>query len=203
MNPNGQTLKLEELKKRMSKAQSIQIDSSGKLINPEETQIKPVEQGETNQTQTPGGLRLKPTRWFAAHWYETLPGRLLIEKQAMQKCFPQFELVKDEEQLAWVGTLESNRNNQYEIAVMYPYDFPSEPPKVYPLNPPVQVFDERTLRTRHQYPDGHLCLYYPQDRSFNATATAATVVGVAAAWFFAYESWLESGKSDWPGDEVD
>ena len=146
---------------------------------------------------------LLPQRWDS-YWYETVPARLVLEKQAMSTRFPGFVLRKlDDGRLAWLGTLETNRDNQYEVAVVYPYNFPREVPLVFPIDPPIKVWDERQFRQRHQYPDGHLCLYYPSDRSFDNSATAATVIAVAAAWFFAYESWLESGKTVWPGPEVD
>jgi hypothetical protein len=148
--------------------------------------------------------RLQPTRWYNRPWYESNPARLVLERQAMQMRFPQFQLMRDGDQLVWVGTLETNRENKYEIAFYYPDDFPASPPKVFPINPPITVWkDEQVGRLKHQYNDGHLCLYFPGDRTFAENTTAATVVAVAAAWFFSYESWLESGKSIWPGIEAD
>jgi len=147
--------------------------------------------------------RITPQVW-CANWYETAPDRLLIEKEAMRKRFPGFELVKmDDDNLVWLGTLTSNSNNQYEIAVIYPRNFPNSAPLVYPVNPRIEVWDEKSFRVRHQYSDGHLCLYYPGDRTFHNNTTAAVVIGVAAAWFFAYEYWLDSGKREWPGPEAD
>lgn len=141
--------------------------------------------------------------WFA-NWYEDDPDRLLIEKEAMRKRFPRFELVKmDDDKLVWIGALETNANNKYEIAVVYPHNFPNGTPLVYPVDPKIEVWDEASFRIRHQYMDGHLCLYYPGDRTFHANTTAAVVIGVAAAWFFAYEYWLASGKREWPGPEAD
>lgn len=147
---------------------------------------------------------LRPMRWHSQpRWFEQNPARLVLEKRAMER-FPGFQLVRDNSQLVWVGTLETNRGNRYEIALYYPDNFPDEPPKVYPINPAVTVWkDEEAGRLKHQYNDGHLCLYYPGDRTFASQTTAATVVAVAAAWFFAYESWLESGKTHWPGIEAD
>jgi len=144
-----------------------------------------------------------PHCWHS-FWYESNPARLVLEKQAMSTRFPGFVLRKlDEGRLAWLGALHTNRGNQYEIAVIYPFNFPREVPLVFPVDPPIQVWDERQFRQRHQYPDGHLCLYYPSDRNFDANATAATVIAVAAAWFFAYECWFDSGKQVWPGPEAD
>jgi hypothetical protein len=135
-------------------------------------------------------------------WYEYDPQRLLIERKAMALKFPQFKLLKRENALCWFGALESNRGNKYEILVEYPEHFPNLAPAVFPVSPEVNSTD-LTGQLKHQYPDGKLCLYYPGDRTFSRDTTAATVIAVAAAWFFAYESWLESGKQLWPGQELD
>ena len=138
------------------------------------------------------------------YWYESDSARLLIEKMAMDERFPSFILRKlNDGRLAWVGTLTTNNDNMYQILVVYPSNFPYAPPEVYPIEPAIQVLDPRGHRMlKHQYADGHLCLYYPADRSFGDKSTAATVVAVAAAWFFCYEQWLCSGKREWPGVEA-
>jgi hypothetical protein len=135
-------------------------------------------------------------------WYEYDPQRLLIERKAMALKFPQFQLLKRDNALCWYGTLESNRGNKYEILVEYPEHFPNMAPSVFPVSPEINSTDQ-SGQLKHQYPNGKLCLYYPGDRTFSHDTTAATVVAVAAAWFFAYEAWLESGKQMWPGQELD
>ncbi|HEX2913506.1 MAG TPA: hypothetical protein VH186_22070 [Chloroflexia bacterium] len=144
----------------------------------------------------------KPESRSVRPWYMENPGRLLIEQQAMASRFPQFQLYNDDGQLYWIGKLETNRNNSYLIKVNYPDQFPSKPPEVFPVDP-VVIVDDPKGDLLHQYPDGKLCLYYPGDRTFPSSATAATVVAVAAAWFFCYETWLESGKQDWPGAQME
>ncbi|MEI6046714.1 MAG: hypothetical protein WCS37_20360 [Chloroflexota bacterium] len=147
--------------------------------------------------------RLKPTRWYAA-WHELDPQRLSFERKAMANKFPSFHMHRMQDgRLAWSGTLQSNRGNAYKILLVYPVQFPYKPPLVYPIEPTIEAFDPGTDKYKHQYPDGHLCLYFPGDRDFDVKTTAATVVAVSAAWFFAYESWLESGRREWPGPEVD
>lgn len=152
---------------------------------------------------TPNSFRqLKPTRWYAA-WFEVNPSRLLLEQQSMNEKFPQFQLFRNGNDLSWVGSLTTNRNNPYLLNVRYPAKFPYEAPQVFPVEPVIQVNDASNPgRYKHQYPDGHLCLYYPGDYTFSPNTTAATVVAVAAAWLFAYESWVESGYRDWPGPEA-
>jgi hypothetical protein len=147
---------------------------------------------------------LRPMSWHSESlWYDRNSARLVLEKKAMETRFPSFQLVRDGTQLVWIGTLESNWGNRYEIALYYPDNFPDTPPKVFPINPALEVYkDPTTGRLKHQFNDGHLCLHYPGE-SFGQNTTAATVIAVAAAWFFAYESWIESGKTEWPGDEAD
>ena len=139
---------------------------------------------------------LGPTCWHGALWYEINPARLVLEKEAMEMRFPAFRMVRDKHQLAWVGTLETNRRNiNYKIAIYYPDNFPELPPRVFPIEPPITDL-------QHQYADGSLCLFHPNDRFFEANTTAVTVLAAAAAWFFAYETWQASGKAEWIGREA-
>lgn len=147
--------------------------------------------------------QLGSTRWFAA-WYELDPNRLRVERETMKEKFPSFSLSRLKDgRLAWNGALTTNRGRRYEIMLVYPVQFPYKPPIVYPIEPEVYAFEADGTKYKHQYPDGHLCLYFPGDRDFDVRTTAATVVAVSAAWFFAYECWLESGRRDWPGSEID
>lgn len=147
--------------------------------------------------------QLRPARWHNLPWYETNPGRLVLEKKAVETRFPEFQLVRDGNQLVWVGTLMSNRGKSYEIAIYYPDDFPASAPRVYPINPRITSWkNQQEGLLQHQWNDGSLCLYYPDDRTFHANSTAATVIAIAAAWFFSYESWVDSGRTAWPGVEA-
>ena len=136
-------------------------------------------------------------------WYEANPARLIKEKKIMETRFPGFQLVRDGAQLVWIGTITTNRGTPYEIALYYPNEFPALPPKVYPINPAISSWENRQAgRLKHQWSDGSLCLDFPSDKTLNVNATAATVIAMAAAWLFAYESWMESGQTDWPGIEA-
>jgi len=146
--------------------------------------------------------QLQPSRWHNQLWYQANPARLLMERKAVESRFPQFALVRDGEQLVWMGKLTTNRGEVYEIALYYPDDFPISPPRVFPIVPTITSWkNEAAGELKHQYADGALCLYDPKDRTFNQNSTAATVIAVAAAWLFAYETWLDSGE--WPGLEAD
>jgi hypothetical protein len=146
---------------------------------------------------------LGATRWHS-EWYERTGERLVLEQRAMSDRFPQFQLFQDGAELLWRGRLTTNDGNAYEIMIKYPRTFPDDPPEAYPLEPPVAAYKtERSGVPKHQYHDGRLCLYYPADRTLQKETTAATVVALSAAWLFAYEQWLKSGKKHWPGKEAD
>jgi len=127
-------------------------------------------------------------------WYERDRIRLLLEKEAMNDRFSDFELIMIEDKLCWTGILQTNRYNDYGIRLMYGDKFPVEVPKVFPIAPEIKKND-------HLYPDGSMCLYFPLDRIFSPETTAATVLGIATAWLFCYEDWLETGR--WPGKKVE
>jgi hypothetical protein len=142
---------------------------------------------------------------MATLWWTTPDGtrRLLVEHKAMADHFPHFELRHMTDSLGWVGKLTTLRGNRYEVLVKYPPNFPNEPALVFPTDPILEVLDEGGRRLVHQWSDGHLCLYHPDDKTFPSIATAATVTAVAAAWLHAYEEWLASGRKHWPGPAAD
>lgn len=147
--------------------------------------------------------QLNATCWHL-EWFERMPERLVLEQQVMQDRFPQFQLLRDGLMLYWIGKLTTNRGNVYQLVVKYLPSFPNDPPQAYPIDPAIAVYKSGwSGALKHQYADGRLCLYYPADRTLTRETTAATVVAMAAAWLFAYESWLQSGKTDWPGNEYD
>jgi len=96
-------------------------------------------------------------------WYDYNPQRVLQEQQIMTQKFPQFQMLMVDKQLAWIGSLETNRNNTYSIVVKYPDEFPNKEPLVYPIEPIIEA-QEASGKYKHQYPDGRLCLYYPGSR---------------------------------------
>lgn len=185
---------LEELRKRIENAQEVNVDPSGRLIDPAQSQ-----QEGTNSKPT---TKIKPQRWFSKPWYTNDPARLVLEQRVMKERFPQFELRRDGNQLVWFGTLESNSNQPYEMALYYPDNFPAEPPKIFPITPALTVWkDEQNHVLKHQFNDGSLCLFHPRDRTWQSNTTAATLLAITSLWLFAYESYVETGQ--WIGLEAD
>ncbi|HEY1297513.1 MAG TPA: hypothetical protein VGJ60_30905 [Chloroflexota bacterium] len=145
-------------------------------------------------------------------WYETSDGRarLLLEKQIMAARFPDFQLslihspaLGPGSRLGWQGTLTTPRGNRYVVHVIYPEAFPDEPARVYPIQPSIKLVDKDGVRLVHQYSDGRMCLFDPNERTFTPSTSAATVTAVAAAWLFCYEHWTASGGREWPGKAAD
>ncbi|NNJ11785.1 hypothetical protein EKD04_015740 [Chloroflexales bacterium ZM16-3] len=140
----------------------------------------------------------------SAVWYESDPPRLVQERDAMQARFQQFRLRRSGRTLYWDGHLTSNSGETYRIVIRYPDNFPDLPPKVFPIEPDIlTLHNEATRELKHQFSDGSLCLFHPHDRFFERRSTAVTVIAAAATWFAAYEYWLYSEKTIWPGREAD
>lgn len=197
MSQSSPTEKLDEIRRRLNKSQEVVVSSDGRLLTPNDQQ----KDGDQIRGKEAEKTTIKPQRWFNQSWYRSNPARVVIEQRAMRARFPQFELREDRGQLLWLGTLTTNRGNSYQVAVYYPDDYPNSEPKVFPIEPAITVWkDQRKGLLMHQFRDGSLCLFHPDDRFVQQNTTVATVVAVAAAWFFAYETWRETGE--WPGIEA-
>lgn len=180
---------VREIRRKLKENNEIVVNQDGSISSASQDEA----QTETSQDQPK--TMLKPNRWYG-YWYQDQPGRLVAEDDTVRSRFPQFKLQKLNGKLAWVGKLVSNRGRNYEVAVVYPNDFPLQPPEAYVLRPKIKA-----RKTRHMYLNGKLCLFYPKDRSYSGNTTAATVIAWASAWIFSYEDWLETGV--WPGKEAD
>ncbi|GGB53125.1 hypothetical protein [Fictibacillus barbaricus] len=109
----------------------------------------------------------------------------------MQRSFPTFQLIKDD-YIYWIGELQPTPTSEnYKIKVVYhPYR-----PKVFVLEPEILSF------APHRYGDQSLCLYYPNDKSFDGESIIAhTLIPWTSEWLYFYEAWLEEGV--WWGKEA-
>lgn len=106
--------------------------------------------------------------------------------------FPSFKLIQEESYTYWIGYLQpTNRSPRYQVRIEYdPYV-----PKVFILEPELLAF------APHRYPDQSLCLYHPNDKSFDGRAKIAdTIIPWTSEWLYFYEAWLEDGI--WWGKEA-
>ncbi|MGH0564436.1 hypothetical protein ACQVQF_09960 [Bacillus cereus] len=117
--------------------------------------------------------------------YLTLPQQQLKMKQR----FPSFRYLKVGH---WIGTLRPTPTSPlYTVKIIYG----QYSPKVFIIEPKIIKF------APHRYPDGSLCLYYPDDKSYsNHLFIADTIIPWTAEWLYYYEKWLEDEV--WWGPEA-
>jgi hypothetical protein len=60
------TTNLEEIKKRLERAQNVIVDKGGKLIPPADSEARRIETtDQEEETEIPERSVLKPSRWYA------------------------------------------------------------------------------------------------------------------------------------------
>ncbi|HJN88321.1 MAG TPA: hypothetical protein QGI03_14440 [Dehalococcoidia bacterium] len=140
---------------------------------------------------------IKENTWYARpkQWYRVKARLLEQEQQVMRRFYPSFQMGSAPDgDCFWQGIVTTWAGNEYEVHLRYPDSFPYRPPKVYVMKPKIE-------QSRHIYPDGHLCLFHKDDRSWGPKTTAATVMSWVSLWLHCYEVWLETGH--WPRPEHD
>ena len=113
--------------------------------------------------------------------------------QAMHADFPGFRFFRKSGVPTWRGTLQPTEASPvYEIRLVY--HFPKVP-QVWIVSPKLQA------NAPHRYGNEALCLYYPQDRSWQPTMKlSVTFVPWTVLWLAFYEIWLVTGQ--WFGEEA-
>lgn len=122
-------------------------------------------------------------------WYDNPKHlrRLAAEKALLLTHFPSASLVLDEQhRLMWSLPVFSLRGRRYDVALVYPPDFPAGPIQAYILDPEIRP------GVPHRYAGGSLCLGHSSTPHTSALTTAVWV----CAWASAYELWLLQGS--WP-----
>ncbi|MGD6856347.1 hypothetical protein ACQCVO_14820 [Bacillus infantis] len=106
--------------------------------------------------------------------------------------FPDFQLVREGKSIYWIGYLQPTQDSKrYTVKIEYhPYQA-----KVFILEPEIFSF------APHRYSDKSLCLYHPNDNSFNGeTLIADTLIPWTSEWLYFYEAWIKDGV--WWGKEA-
>jgi hypothetical protein len=123
-------------------------------------------------------------------WYVELPRRLMREQYLMEKYFPEFELRElSDGRLCWVGRFRSGESRAFRVLIVYPDDFPTRSPQVYPIS---ENESESVKGAPHVFPDGSLCLGYPMFDS--PDISAAKVAQGAFVWLTCFEHYIETGR---------
>jgi hypothetical protein len=116
---------------------------------------------------------------------------LVVQRRLMQESFPQFQFFKKGNH--WLGELKPTMQSpQYLIKISY-QEYTA--PKVEVISPAIHPDG------KHIYPDGSLCLYFPEDHPWRgANLLARTLVAWAAEWLYCYEVLRATGE--WIGEEA-
>ena len=111
----------------------------------------------------------------------------------MRRHFPGFAYQGGQGGVAvWIGTLQpSDGSPEYRVEVRLPG---RGRPRLFARRPALVEGVE------HVYADGSLCLYHPDDPTWDRGRPLSEVVALAAAWLWFYEDWLLTGT--WLGPEV-
>ena len=124
------------------------------------------------------------SKWFPPGERE----KPLRQRAAVMGAFPHFAWrVTRAGGLKWRGTLQPTPESPvYDVRIVHE-------PNVTP-----QVFVDRpVLRrdARHRYPDGSLCLYWPNEWRWSPRESlAVTTIPWAALWLYYYELWCLTGE---------
>jgi hypothetical protein len=115
-----------------------------------------------------------------------------MQNYHIQKKFSSFSLKRERTGGYWIGYLKPTAESfRYKVKIKYhPYQ-----PKVHVLEPEILKF------APHRYGDQSLCLYHPNDSSFDGDKLIAdTIIPWTSEWLYFYEIWLEEGV--WWGREA-
>jgi len=129
--------------------------------------------------------------------------RLLLEYEAIEKAFPQFEFDTENNEVILKGALHSNRENYYAIKLVYPNNFPHSHPEPFFEGMEIDGKWYDTLpwfgrRRSHMYSSKHIC-WNDRNRAGvwdPSKSTAVVVLAAVSLWIFSYEAYVLDGD-DW------
>ena len=138
---------------------------------------------------------LIPEQKWNREWWDERPNRVEKEKFAVKENYPHFSFGKHERTMFCHGWLTTNSDNDYNVVIAYPDNYPYSPPMPYIEEPDLDPYDNP-----HMYTNGELCVLETSDKTWQTNSTAATMIGLVGAWLHAFEEWQASGN--WPGEEA-
>jgi hypothetical protein len=111
----------------------------------------------------------------------------------MRFKFPAFVVHQRKDGVTWRGPLQPQDGGTiYIVSIRWQE---GGTPEVWVDSPTLAT------GTPHLYPQGRLCLYYPDDRTWHrGRLIADTIVPLTAEWLLFYEFWLLTGM--WYGPEA-
>ena len=120
------------------------------------------------------------------------PLSMVIQQACIQERFPQFKFYRAKSM--WIGKFRpSTKSPEYLVEINYSL---YKIPRVFVLSPKLHP------DAPHIYKEsGALCLYYPQDNSWNSQKLLGNTIFLwTAEWLYYYELWLATGQ--WLGPEA-
>lgn len=112
----------------------------------------------------------------------------LVDQHArIKQAFRGFDWTWKAGVATWTGTLRPREHSgRYQVRITYNL---RTIPKVFVTSASLD------RACRHLYPDGSLCLYWPEEWHWTRDESiAATLLPWAADWLYFYELWLDTGK---------
>ena len=188
----------DEIKRQLDEGRPVDVSEDGEILPPQST-VTGARGTPVNPLTGKPTTRLKPQRWYSG--LEDNPGRLLLERKAMNERFPNFQLIETTKGLCWTGYLRPQGTKSYRVALYYSSNFPYSSPEVWIIEPKIEA-------PKHQLSDGHLCLMKSGDQTWQTNSTAATIMGITSTWLWCYEyhqrhcGCSSVPCSQWPGKEA-
>lgn len=156
--------------------------------------------GKPTDDPTKATIQVPPGILAVTQWYERDPDLLAMEKVAMKKCFPGFQLEKlDDGRLAWFGPLNIGimGDNQWHIMAVYNNNHPEQvmgsSVRVYLVQPDIdELIQGLGWRPTHLLSDSSGQLYLCTAEAGNIktgreSTSAASVIAWAVKWLMSFE----------------
>ena len=181
--------KREELKKKLLEGGKITLKNNGSATD---------NKGAESSISIPKGK-------LAGQWYENDPTLLEMEKVAILRAFPNFELeIMDDGRLAWIGKLnvgvyetKYKEPMEYHVMAVYNNNHPQQvmgsSVRIYPVLPDIDdLINKIGFRPSHLLRDSSENLYLCTNeagnvQTGNTITSAASVLGWACKWLLSYE----------------
>lgn len=132
------------------------------------------------------------------------PGRFPLSLAAqiggMKTKFPHFQFSLSRNTVEWIGMLKPTAlSPSYLIRILYTL---KRNPKVYVLDPPLELAEGKDELPHTYAPDDRLCLHYPPYGQWRPNKLiAGCIVPWISLWLCFYETWLATGK--WFGEGIE
>jgi ubiquitin-protein ligase len=120
-------------------------------------------------------------------WFETNQKRFNDEMKILKRLYPKARIfIQDRQLTIYLKIL--GRVHEYMARIVYPNDFPYNPPKAYIIKPELPKLHQQI----HRYSDGSLCLAKPNE--IDTQITGKIICDWVRDWVRSYEIWLNTGK---------